>query len=220
LSIDEANSFWTPQTKNAFAIKVAQAGSTRFISPAAVKVSNQMLAVVHGSGASFLSTQTFARDTDLSIDTVKKSRRQLRQRGFWTAHLSQGGRGQIACYRPDPAVLDRKFDEAREPFDLEMVDVKGTQIPSEEGVDWEDILLCNNESENQIEREASVDPRRSDAARLGDSMEFRALVKYEPDLDRWRVCVYLERETEFAPRRLRRKKKRCPSSEFLGQGAA
>ncbi len=162
LSIDEANSFWTPQTKNAFAVMIARAGAMRFISPAAVKVSNRMLAVVHGSGASFLSTQTLARDTDLSIDTVKKSRRQLRQRGFWTAHLSQGGRGQIAYYRPDPAVLDRKFDEARDPFDLETVDAKGTQIPSEEGVDWEDILLCKNE--NQIERETAVDPRRSDAA--------------------------------------------------------
>ena len=86
---------------------------------------------------SFLSTQTLAHDTDLSIDTVKKSRRQLRQRRFWTAHLSQGGRGQIAYYRPDPAVLDRKFDEARDPFDLETVDVKGTQIPSEEGINWD-----------------------------------------------------------------------------------
>ena len=164
LSIDDAESFWTPPTKNAFAIKVGQAGSTRFISPAAVKVSNQMLAVVHGSGACFLSTQTLAHDTDLSIDTVKKSRRQLRQRGFWTAHLSQGGRGEIACYRPDPAVLDRKFDEARDPFGLETVDVTGTQIPSEEEVDWEDILLCKNEKENQIERETAVDPRRPDAA--------------------------------------------------------
>lgn len=164
LSIDEANSFWTPQTKNAFAVMIARAGAMRFISPAAVKVSNQMLAVVHGSGASFLSTQTLARDTDLSIDTVKKSRRQLRQRGFWTAHLSQGGRGQIACYRPDPAVLDRKFDETREPFDLETVDVKGTQIPSEVEMDWEDILLCKNEKENEIDRETAVDPRRPDAA--------------------------------------------------------
>ena len=164
LSIDEAKSFWTPQTKNAFAVMVARAGAMRFLSPAAVKVSNQMLAVVHGSGACFLSTQTLARDTDLSIDTVKKSRRQLRQRGFWTAHLSQGGRGEIACYRPEPAVLDRNFDEARDPFDLETVDVKGTQIPSEEEVDWEDILLFKNK--NQIEREAAVGPRRSGAASI------------------------------------------------------
>jgi hypothetical protein len=143
---------------------VARAGSMRFLSPAAVKVSNQMLAVVHGSGACFLSTHTLARDTGLSIDTVKKSRRQLRQRGFWTAHLSQGGRGEIACYRPEPALLGRNFDEARDPFDLETVDVKGTQIPSEEEVDWEDILLFKNK--NQIEREAAVDPGRSGAASI------------------------------------------------------
>ena len=59
-------------------------------------------------------------------------------------------------------MLDRKFDEARDPIDLETVDAKGTQIPSEEEVDWEDILLCKNE--NEIERETAVDPRRPDAA--------------------------------------------------------
>jgi hypothetical protein len=73
-------------------------------------------------------------------------------------------RGQIACYRPDPAVLDRNFDEARDPFDLETVAMKGTQIPSEEGVDWGNILLCKKEKENQIESEAAVDPRRPDPA--------------------------------------------------------
>ncbi|GLI94680.1 bifunctional DNA primase/polymerase [Methylocystis echinoides] len=131
---------WTPATKHAFANKIAQAGSYRKLSPSAVRVSNLMLAVVHGSGVCFLSTETIASQTQLAVDTVKKSRRILVEQGFWIRSEAVGGRGIVACYQPNPAVLGRDFSELSRKQSLETEPISSSIILVPDEAKWIELL--------------------------------------------------------------------------------
>jgi DNA-binding transcriptional regulator YhcF (GntR family) len=84
-----------------------------------------MLGLVHHSGSCFASIETLARETGLSLDTVKKARRRLREAKFWTSHMDRGGKGYIACYRPNPEALQPNFVTSHAHSLAETVDATG-----------------------------------------------------------------------------------------------
>ncbi|MCJ2072968.1 bifunctional DNA primase/polymerase [Methylobacterium sp. J-030] len=126
----QEDAFWTPATKQAFALSVLRATAKRQLSPAALKVSEHMLGLVYDGGACFASAATLAEATGLAEDSVKRAKRELRQQGFWTTHLDRGGKGYIACSTPNPAMIAGEPDceeASAEPQTVAISDIMITQ---------------------------------------------------------------------------------------------
>jgi hypothetical protein len=75
---------------------------------------------------------------------VKKARQKLRERNFWHSWQDKGGKGYIAHYQPNPAVLTRQAPELAMAGDLadETVASTTSMIPQGIGEEhWQDLLL-------------------------------------------------------------------------------
>jgi hypothetical protein len=131
--------FWTQPAKSAFQNSVRAAGARRDLPPAAVKVSDLMLGLVYGDGACSASVETIACETELSIDTVKKARRQLRAGGYWrsASHLDSISGRFHGLYQPNPACLHDMECKAKPELadEIELVAISNAEEPN-----WEDLI--------------------------------------------------------------------------------
>jgi hypothetical protein len=93
-----------PSTRTAFRDAVNAAGAVGDLRRSSVLVSHAMLASIGIANSAYCATSTLALRTGLSVETVKRARRELRDKGYWRAVDDVGGRARIAHYLP---IIDR-----------------------------------------------------------------------------------------------------------------
>ncbi len=90
----------TAADKKAFRNSINEAGALGQLRPASVLVSHAMLGSIGIANSAYVSTATLAHRIGLAVDTVKRARRELREKGYWVAVDDAGGRAKIAHYLP------------------------------------------------------------------------------------------------------------------------
>ena len=147
----QEHGFWTPTTKRAFEHAVNALGAAGKLPPAAVKISHFMLGFIRGGGSCWTSAEYVAEALDVSVDTVKRSRRQLRAARLWTSHLDRGGRGYVACFRPCPEALGADPSAAEPDERVSESDIKNSCEVStiKDVTEWDDLIEQKGEKNRE-----------------------------------------------------------------------